>query len=191
MRFVFLQGTGVLRFIGVRLYSTTQHGIYTDNPPSARNHKPTMSDKIPGSAHLNLTVGGLTIVGGLIGYMKKGSQISLVAGLSMGSLLLTSGYMIAKTDYVYEAHLLAGATSGIMSIAMGHRFIETMKFMPAGIVATLGTAACAYNVMKAIEWAPSSASDPDKKGKALILSEHFMFVIVRRLTFFCTTFRSA
>ena len=131
---------------------------------------PAMSDKIPGSAHLNLTVGGLTIVGGVIGYMKKGSHISLIAGLSMGSLLLTSGYMIAKTDYTYEAHVLAGATSGIMSIAMGHRFMQTMKFMPAGIVATIGTAACAYNVMKAIEWAPSSASNSDKKGKRLFLA---------------------
>ena len=123
-----------------------------------------MSDKIPGSAHLNLSVGGLTVVGGLMGYVKKGSQISLIAGLSMGSLLLASGYMIAKTDYIYEAHLLASATSGIMSIAMGHRYIQTMKFMPAGIVATIGTAACAYNVMKAIEWAPS-ASVSSKKGK--------------------------
>lgn len=123
-----------------------------------------MSDKIPGSAHLNLTIGGLTIVGGLIGYMKKGSHISLIAGISMGSLLLTSGYMIAKTDYVYEAHILAGATSGIMSIAMGHRYLQTMKFMPAGLVATVGTAACAYNVMKAIEWAPSSASVSSKKA---------------------------
>jgi uncharacterized membrane protein (UPF0136 family) len=124
-----------------------------------------MSGKIPGSAHLNLSIGGLTIVGGLIGYMKKGSTISLIAGVSMGSLLLTSGYMIAKTDYVYEAHVLAGVTSGVMSIAMGHRYIQTMKFMPAGIVATVGTLACAYNVMKAIEWAPSVASESAKKGK--------------------------
>jgi uncharacterized membrane protein (UPF0136 family) len=123
-----------------------------------------MSNKIPGSAHLNFTVGGLTIVGGLIGYMKKGSHISLIAGLSMGSLLLTSGYMIAKTDYIYEAHVLAGATSGLMSIAMGHRYLQTMKFMPAGLVATIGTAACAYNVMKAIEWSPSSVSISSKKG---------------------------
>ena len=126
---------------------------------------PKMSDKIPGSAHLNLTIGGLTIAGGLIGYMKKGSHISLIAGLSMGSLLVTSGYMIAKTDYVYEAHVLAGATSGIMSIAMGHRYLQTMKIMPAGLVAAIGTVACAYNIMKAIEWAPSSASASMKKGK--------------------------
>lgn len=137
-----------------------------------------MSDKIPGSAHLNLTVGGLTIVGGLIGYMKKGSQMSLIAGLSMGSLFLTSGYMIAKTDYIYEAHLLASATSGIMSIAMGHRYLQTMKFMPSGIVATVGTAACAYNVMKAIQWAPSSTSISSKKGKSLIPYQNDILVVL-------------
>jgi uncharacterized membrane protein (UPF0136 family) len=126
-----------------------------------------MSDKIPGSAHLNLTLGGLTVIGGLFGYLKRGSQISLLAGLSMGSLLVTSGYMIAKTDYIFEAHILASATSGVMSIAMGRRYIQTVKFMPAGIVATLGSLACAYNVMKAIEWAPTSTTDSGKKRKSL------------------------
>jgi uncharacterized membrane protein (UPF0136 family) len=118
--------------------------------------KSTMSDKIPGSAHLNLTLGGLVVAGGIIGYLRKKSQISLIAGLSVGSMLLTSGYMIAKTDNVFEAHVLAATSSGVMSMAMGRRYVQTMKFMPAGIVATLGTLACAYNVMKAIEWAPTT-----------------------------------
>jgi uncharacterized membrane protein (UPF0136 family) len=123
-----------------------------------------MSGKIPGSAHLNLSLGGLVIVGGCIGYFRKGSRMSLIAGVSLGSLLLGSGYMIAKTDYVYEGHVLASTTSGIMSIAMGQRYLQTMKFMPSGMVATLGTLACAYNVMKAMEWAPTAAS---KRGMSM------------------------
>jgi uncharacterized membrane protein (UPF0136 family) len=129
-----------------------------------------MSGKIPGGAHLNLTFGGLVIVGGCIGYLRKGSRISLIAGLSMGSLLLGSGYMIAKTDYVYEGHVLASTTSGILSIAMGRRYLQTMKFMPAGVVATLSTLACAYNVLKAVEWAPTAASKRGMTGIDRVLS---------------------
>ena len=61
---------------------------------------------IPGSAHANLSLGGLVIIGGAIGYLKKGSVPSLAAGLTFGSLLIGSGYMIAKTDSQYQAHLL-------------------------------------------------------------------------------------
>jgi len=110
---------------------------------------------IPGSAHANLSLGGLVIIGGAIGHIKKGSKISLIAGLSIGSLLLGSGYMIAKTDKQFEAHCLAASATGVMALAMGSRFVKTGKFMPAGLVASLGVAGCAYNVHKALEWAPA------------------------------------
>ena len=111
--------------------------------------------KIPGSAHANIGLGTLVIIGGAIGHIKKGSKISLIAGLSIGSLLLGSGYMIAKTDKQFEAHCLASSASGIMALAMGTRFVRGAKFMPAGLVAALGAAGCAYNVKKALEWAPA------------------------------------
>jgi uncharacterized membrane protein (UPF0136 family) len=114
---------------------------------------------IPGSAHVNLSLGGLVIVGGCMGYMRKGSKVSLVAGVTIGSLLLTSGYLIAKTDRVFEGHCLAVGSSGVMALAMGPRYLSgSAKFMPAGLVAVLGATACAYNVAKAMEWAPSSSS---------------------------------
>lgn len=114
---------------------------------------------IPGSAHLNLSLGGLVLVGGAMGYVRKGSKASLMAGITFGSLLLGSGFLIARTDNVYEGHLLATGASGVMAAAMGQRFVATQKFMPAGLVAVLGTVACAYNLHKAREWAPG------KEGK--------------------------
>lgn len=111
--------------------------------------------KIPGSAHANMTLGGLVIVGGAMGYVKKGSTASLVAGVTMGSLLLGSSYLIASTDSVFEGHCLATATTGAMAVAMGHRYVSTGKFMPAGLVATMGILGCAYNLHKATEWAPT------------------------------------
>lgn len=108
----------------------------------------------PGAAHLNFTMGGLAIAGGAMGYFKRGSKVSLLAGLTFGGLLLGSGVMISG-DSQYQGHVLATGTSGIMALAMGQRFLSSKKFMPAGLVATLGAACCAYNLNKAIEWAPT------------------------------------
>eukprot|EP00523_Entomoneis_sp_CCMP467_P007091 CAMPEP_0168741220 /NCGR_PEP_ID=MMETSP0724-20121128/12393_1 /TAXON_ID=265536 /ORGANISM="Amphiprora sp., Strain CCMP467" /LENGTH=116 /DNA_ID=CAMNT_0008788701 /DNA_START=48 /DNA_END=398 /DNA_ORIENTATION=- len=113
--------------------------------------------KIPGSAHLNISLGGLVMVGGAIGYFKKGSKASLIAGLGIGSLLLGSSYLIAKTDKQFEGHALATASTGVMALAMGQRYLGGAKFMPAGMVAILGAAGCAYNLSKVLEWAPSKS----------------------------------
>lgn len=73
-------------------------------------------------------------MGGTIGYLKKGSKASLIAGLTVGSLMLGSSYLIAKTDRVFEGHALATATSGLLAMAMGQRYMQAGKFMPSGMV---------------------------------------------------------
>jgi uncharacterized membrane protein (UPF0136 family) len=78
----------------------------------------------PGSAHPVFTLGALTLLGGTVGYVRKGSTASLIAGLGFGGLLI------------------------------GQRYLKTGKFMPAGLVAVLGAGSCAFNVMKAMEWKP-------------------------------------
>ena len=114
---------------------------------------------IPGSAHVNLSLGGLVMLGGAIGYVKKGSTPSLIAGVTFGSLLVGSGYLIAKTDLQYQGHSLATASSGLMALGMAYRYMNTTKFMPSGMVAVLGAAACAYNLKKALEWAPTKSGN--------------------------------
>mmetsp|Transcript_16420 Transcript_16420/g.23364 ORF Transcript_16420/g.23364 Transcript_16420/m.23364 type:complete len:111 (-) Transcript_16420:263-595(-) len=107
----------------------------------------------PGSAHPAFGLGGLVLTGGMVGYMKKGSKASLGAGIVCGSLLIGSGVLISRENQ-YEGHILASTTSGIMALGMGHRFVKTAKFMPAGIVASIGALSMAYHAKKAIEWAP-------------------------------------
>jgi uncharacterized membrane protein (UPF0136 family) len=107
----------------------------------------------PGSAHLNFTLGGLVVAGGAMGYFKKGSVPSLVAGLTFGGLLIGSGVLITQGES-FKGHILACGATGVMTVAMGQRLLSTGKFMPAGMVATLGAAGLAYNVTKAIEWWP-------------------------------------
>ena len=107
----------------------------------------------PGSAHLNFTMGGLVLVGGAMGYLRKGSMISLVAGVTFGGLLIGSGVLITNGES-FKGHGLAAGCTGLMTVAMGQRFLSTGKFMPAGMVASLGAIGLAYNVKKAIEWMP-------------------------------------
>jgi uncharacterized membrane protein (UPF0136 family) len=80
-------------------------------------------EKVPGSAHVNLSLGGLVLVGGAMGYVHKGSKASLIAGVAMGSLLLGSGYLIAKTENIFQGHALGAVTSGVMAAAMGKRYL--------------------------------------------------------------------
>ena len=81
-------------------------------------------------------------VGGAVGYLKKGSVPSLVAGLTFGGLLIGSGIMISQGES-FKGHALASGVTGLMTLAMGQRFLSTGKFMPAGMVATLGAAGLA------------------------------------------------
>jgi uncharacterized membrane protein (UPF0136 family) len=109
--------------------------------------------KTPGSAHLNLSLGGLFIAGGAMGYLRKGSGASLFGGLAAGSLLIGSGMMISGESQ-YKGHMLATATTGVAAAGMGYRFFLTGKFMPAGLVACLSAVCCAYNMKKGMDWAP-------------------------------------
>lgn len=107
----------------------------------------------PGSAHPVFSLGLLTIIGGAAGYARKGSKASLIAGVGFGGLLIGSGVLISG-EHQYEGHVLASATSGMMGLGMGHRFLKSGKFMPSGLVAALGAGSAAFNVMKAVEWKP-------------------------------------
>ncbi|CAG0883983.1 unnamed protein product [Darwinula stevensoni] len=74
-------------------------------------------------------------VGGLIGYVKAGSIPSLAAGLAFGGILGAGAYMTSQDNSkVYFPLITSIALTGLM----GYRFYNSGKFMPAGLVATLG-----------------------------------------------------
>ena len=122
-------------------------------------------DKVPGSAHLNFTIGGLIVAGGAMGFFRRGSTMSLVAGLGFGGIMIGSGVLISKGE-CYDGHRVGAAASGVLTAAMGQRFLASGKFMPSGLVATIGAVGLAYNVQKAIEWKPDpkQAQAESKKG---------------------------
>jgi uncharacterized membrane protein (UPF0136 family) len=89
-----------------------------------------------GAAKIYFIVFGiLTIIGGIIGYVKAGSWASIVAGAIAGVLLLIAGSLLPE-------HRVAGLAMGlIVSLLLGAQFIpkflRTGKPMPAGVMSVL------------------------------------------------------
>ncbi len=109
--------------------------------------------KIPGAAHPAFGFGAITIVGGVLGYVRRGSKPSLGAGVVCGGLLVASGVMISGDgDTQFGGHSLAAGTSALMTLGMGHRLLKTGKFVPAGLVSVIAAASTGYHTMKALEW---------------------------------------
>jgi len=82
-----------------------------------------------------LIFGALTILGGVIGYVKAGSVPSIIAGAITGVLLLVAGALLPE-------HRAAGlATAFIVSLLLAAqfvpKFIRTGKVMPAGLMSIL------------------------------------------------------
>lgn len=79
--------------------------------------------------------GLLTIVGGVMGYVKAGSTASIIAGSISGILLLVAAYLLPGQ---LELGLVLAA---VISIALAGRFVpafmKTGHVMPAGLMSVL------------------------------------------------------
>lgn len=79
--------------------------------------------------------GLLTIVGGVIGFVKAGSTASIIAGSISGIALIVGAYLLS-------GNLALGlAIAGLVSILLAGRFIpvfmKTGQVMPAGVMSIL------------------------------------------------------
>lgn len=80
-----------------------------------------------------LLYGLFVLVGGVMGYLKAGSNVSLIAGVSCGLLLLASGGLMYK-------ELLPGWIGAIVvTLALtgffSYRFFLSYAIWPAGVMA--------------------------------------------------------
>ncbi|GBG26258.1 Protein FATTY ACID EXPORT 6 [Hondaea fermentalgiana] len=83
--------------------------------------------------------GGLLVAGGAMGFAKKGSLMSLLAGGLSGTY-----FMLAASE-MNEAHEVnCKALSGALTVIMSVRAIRSGKIMPSGAVAILSAAVLAY-----------------------------------------------
>ncbi len=82
-----------------------------------------------------IVFGALTIIGGIVGYVKAGSAASIIAGSITGVLLLVAAFLLPE-------HRMAGlATALIISLLLAAQFIpkllRTGRVMPAGAMSLL------------------------------------------------------
>jgi uncharacterized membrane protein (UPF0136 family) len=82
-----------------------------------------------------LVFGALTIVGGVIGYVKAGSLPSIIAGAITGILLLVAGWILPNNRTVGLA--IAFTVSLLLAAQFVPKLIRTGKMMPAGLMSIL------------------------------------------------------
>jgi uncharacterized membrane protein (UPF0136 family) len=89
-----------------------------------------------GAAKIYFIIFGiLTIAGGIVGYVKAGSTVSIIAGSISGVLLLLAAWLMPE-------HQAAGLIVAlIVSLLLAGQFIpkffRTFKVMPAGLMSVL------------------------------------------------------
>ncbi|KAG9274840.1 transmembrane protein 14C [Astyanax mexicanus] len=74
------------------------------------------------------------IFGGFLGYKKKGSLMSLIAGLFFGGISAYGAFKVSVDPGDIWTSLAASAA---LAVVMGMRFKKSGKIMPAGIMTGL------------------------------------------------------
>jgi uncharacterized membrane protein (UPF0136 family) len=82
-----------------------------------------------------IVFGALTIVGGIVGYLKAGSVASIIAGSIAGVLLLVAAFLLP------EHRTIGLATALIVSLLLAAQFVPKFlragRVMPAGMMSIL------------------------------------------------------
>ncbi|KAI9025780.1 transmembrane protein 14C-like protein [Phycomyces nitens] len=76
----------------------------------------------------------IIVLGGFMGYIKAGSQMSLLAGILFGAGAGVGAYKASQNP---ENVVIGLGVSLTLLLVMGMRFSKSGKFMPAGMVTLL------------------------------------------------------
>lgn len=83
-----------------------------------------------------IAYGVIAILGGIMGYVKAQSKVSLISGCICGLLLIVAGVM-QLLGYTWGLMLAIDLTA-LLGIVFIVRWAKTGKFMPAGLMTLLG-----------------------------------------------------
>uniref|UniRef100_A0A8C4STU4 Transmembrane protein 14A n=1 Tax=Erpetoichthys calabaricus TaxID=27687 RepID=A0A8C4STU4_ERPCA len=73
-------------------------------------------------------------IGGFLGYKRKGSVVSLIAGILFGALAACGAYRMSMDTGDVKISLIAAST---LALVMGVRYSRSRKMMPAGLLSGL------------------------------------------------------
>ncbi|XP_071998408.1 transmembrane protein 14A isoform X3 [Engystomops pustulosus] len=76
----------------------------------------------------------LLVSGGFMGFSRKGSIVSLAAGLTFGVLAAYGALRVSNNPRDIKISLIA---AGTLSVIMGLRYNRSRKVMPAGLLALI------------------------------------------------------
>jgi uncharacterized membrane protein (UPF0136 family) len=88
-----------------------------------------------------LAYGILAIIGGILGYRKANSKVSLISGSISGLLLIIAAFIHLQGQT--WGLILAAVVTAILVVFFALRLAKTRKFMPAGLMTILGAVALA------------------------------------------------
>jgi uncharacterized membrane protein (UPF0136 family) len=94
-----------------------------------------------------LVYASLVALGGVVGYLKAKSKISLISGLLGGSALLATWFLATTQTTIGLG--IAALISAILLVTFIVRFVRTRKWMPAGMMMFLSLAT---TVVFAVAW---------------------------------------
>ena len=83
----------------------------------------------------------LLVVGGLIGFLKAKSKVSLIMSVAFAAVLVLAA--IPNLLDVNFARILANVLMAALLVVFGMRLTKTKKFMPAGMMLAVTIAALA------------------------------------------------
>jgi uncharacterized membrane protein (UPF0136 family) len=83
---------------------------------------------------ISLIYGVMLILGGVMGFLKAHSKMSLITGAVSGLIVLLSCKINSKSSYLYVS-----AISLVLAGFFSYRFAHSHAFMPAGLMLILST----------------------------------------------------
>lgn len=92
-------------------------------------------------AYTVLAYGAFILIGGMIGYAKAHSMMSLIMGTTSALIAFASGWTMLKNRPAGQVSALILA--GVLLIFFASRFINSGNFMPAGLMSILSVAVLA------------------------------------------------
>ena len=90
--------------------------------------------------------GGLTILGGVMGFVKAKSKASLIAGGVSGALILAAAWMV-MSGRVQNGLILGLVVSSLLELRFFPAFVKTKKIMPAGMMTGLSMLGTVLSVL--------------------------------------------